>query len=197
MKDVRQDPPIRAEDLIGAGRGALVESMFGAGWLGWGLGHANAFNGFSGPAFGLIALALTSCSIIAVRKGRLLKKADQATVSPSRPPILKRFLVVVAIESLAIALASTLANLLHRSDLATDWCAMIVGLHYLPLAKILRAPQLTVLGTLITLWCALSVVLLRSNSLVIAVSIGTGILLWGACCSALFRARGMALALRT
>jgi len=190
------DPPFRAEDLIGAGRGALVESTFGAGWLGWGLGHAKAFNGFSGPAFGLTALVLAACSILALRKGRSLKKASQATVSPSRPPILKRFLVVVAIEFLAIALACMLANLLHRSDLATDWCAMIVGLHYLPLAKILRAPQLTILGILITLWCALNWLLLRSNSLVIAVSVGTGTLLWGACGSALFRARRMALALR-
>jgi hypothetical protein len=196
MKSVRMNPAFCADDLIGAARGALVESMFGAGWLGWGLGQARVFNGFSGPAFGLTALVLAACSIFAIRKGRLLKKAVPAKISPSRPPILKRFLVVVAIEFLAIALASTVAIHLHRSDLATDWCAMIVGLHYLPLAKILRAPQLTVLGILITVWCALSWALLRPNSLLIAVSVGTGILLWSACVSALIRARRIAITLQ-
>jgi hypothetical protein len=52
----------------------------------------------------------------------------------------KWFLVVVLTEVLGIALVSVLANGLHRADPATDWRAMIVGLHFLPLAKIFRAP---------------------------------------------------------
>jgi len=50
------DRSFQVEAIIGAGRGALIVGMFGAGWLGWGLGEARVFNGFVGPAFGFIEL---------------------------------------------------------------------------------------------------------------------------------------------
>lgn len=51
------DRSFQVEAVIGAGRGALIVGMFGAGWLGWGLGEARAFSGFVGPR-----LALLNCS---------------------------------------------------------------------------------------------------------------------------------------
>jgi hypothetical protein len=181
---------------IGRGRGALISAMFGAGWLGWGLGKANAFNGLVGPTFGFTALFLFACSIYFIRKGLLLRKQCPAAAAPTRHSIVKWFLLVALAELLAIALVAVLANRLHRADLATDWCAMIVGLHFLPLAKILRAPQLSVLGILMVLWCVLSWALFQSVKIAISASIGTGILLWGSCVASLFRARRLALSLR-
>jgi hypothetical protein len=106
-------------------------------------------------------------------------------------------LLLTLFEFLAIALVSILANRLHRADLATDWCAMVVGLHFLPLAKIFRAPHFFIIGVLMTLWCALCWVLFRSNALVISVSLETGILLWSSCVFALIRGGGIAHSLRT
>jgi hypothetical protein len=189
------NPSFQAEAVIGAGRGALMVAMFGAGWLGWGLGDARAFNGFIGPTFGFMALFLLACSIYVIQKGRRLRQKYPAVGASTRQPILKWFLLVVLMEVLAISLVSILANRLHRANLAADWCAMIVGLHFLPLAKIFRAPNLSVLGILIMLWCALCWALFRSNTIGISASIGTGILLWGICVSALFRARRIALSL--
>lgn len=88
--------------------------------------------------------------------------------------------------------ALIVANRLHRLDLATDWCAIVVGLHFLPLAKIFRARHLGIIGILMTLWCVLCWSLFRSNALVISVTVGTGILLWAASASALFRAHKIA-----
>jgi len=190
------DPRLQAQAVISAGRGALFVAMFGAGWLGWGLGEARAFNGFTDPAFGFIALFLVACSIYVIQKGRLLSRKYPAADASTQKTILRRFLLVVAMEVLAIVLVSILANRLHRADLATDWCAMIVGLHLLPLAKIFRAPHLSVFGILMTFWCALCWALFRSNALVVSASLGTGILLWGTCVSALFRARRKARSLR-
>lgn len=68
------NPSLRAEAVVGAGRGALIVAMFGAGWLGWGLCTAKAFNGFVGPAFGLLELFLVACSIYTIRTGRRLSK---------------------------------------------------------------------------------------------------------------------------
>jgi hypothetical protein len=83
------------------------------------------------------------------------------------------------------------------ADLATDWCAMIVGFHFLPLAGIFRAPNLRAIGILMMLWCAISWVLFRSESIAISASLGTGILLWATCVAALFRAQRIAYSLCT
>ncbi len=77
------DSSSQAEDVIGAGRGALICAMFGAGWLGWGLGNAKAFNGIVAPAFGFTALFLLAYSIYFIRKGRLLRKRSPAVAFPT------------------------------------------------------------------------------------------------------------------
>jgi hypothetical protein len=83
------DPSFQAEDMIRAGRGALICAMFGAGWLGWGLGGAKAFNGFVGPPFGFITLFLLAWSIYFIRKGRLLRKRIPGVDASTQHTILK------------------------------------------------------------------------------------------------------------
>ncbi|MGB6943678.1 MAG: hypothetical protein WBE37_14860 [Bryobacteraceae bacterium] len=185
----------QAEGVIGTGRGALIVGMFGAGWFGWGLGEAKAFNGFVGPVFGFIELFLLACSIYVIRKGSLLRKQYPPVPASTRRAIRKSFLLVVLIEVLALVLVSILAYRIRRPDLAPDGFAMVVGLHFLPLAKIFRAPLLGVIGILITVWCLLCSALFRMDALVISVTIGTGILLWAASVSALLRARKIVLSL--
>jgi hypothetical protein len=191
------DHSLQAEALTGAGRGAVIGAMAGAGWLGWGLGNAKAYNGLVAPAFGFTALFLFACSIYFLREGRRLRKQYPMTGVSTRQTTLKWFLVVVLIEAVVIALAVILADRLHRADLATDWLAMIVGLHFLPLAKIFRAPSLSVLGILMTLWCVLCWALFQPSTIGIAASLGTGILFWGSCVYSLFRARRIARSLRS
>lgn len=183
------NPSLQAEAVIGAGRGALIGAMFGAGWLGWGLGTARAFNGFTAPTFGFLALFLLAGSIYFIHKGRVLRIKYPAVVDSTRQTVRKWFVFIVLMEALAIALVSTLAYRLHRADLAANWCAMIVGLHFLPLAKIFRAPHLIARGILITVWCVFCWAFFRSNALVISTSLGTGILFWGSCVFSWFRAR--------
>lgn len=144
------DPLSPADTVIGTGRGALISAMFGAGWLGW-AGAWGTFNGFVAPTFGFMALFLFVCSIYFIRKGRMLRKKHPAAGASTRHSILRWFLLVALMEALAIALVAILANRLHRADLTTDWCSMIVGLHFLPLAKIFRAPQFSLLGILMIL----------------------------------------------
>jgi hypothetical protein len=110
------DLSFQAEAVLGAGRGALITAMFGAGWLGWGLGSAKAFNGFIAPTFGFMALFLLSCSIYFLRRGRLLRKHYPAVSSSIRQTTLKWFLLVALMEALAVALVSILANRFHRAD---------------------------------------------------------------------------------
>jgi hypothetical protein len=169
------DSSSQAEAVIGAGRSALIGAIFGAGWLGWGLGRAKAFIGFTAPTFGFVALLLITGSIYFIHNGRQFRKKCTAVIDSARQTVRKWFLFTLVIEALAIALVSILAYRLHRADLATNWCAMIVGLHFLPLARIFRAPHLIVRGILITVWCVLCWAFFRSDALVISSSLGTGI----------------------
>ena len=186
------DPSLQVEAILGSGRSALSVAMFGAGWLGWGLGLAHAFNGFVGPVFGAVALLLWVGSINTIRKGRFFRKQYPPVPASTRRVVQKSFFIVVLIEVLAIAFVSILSIQIHRPDLGTNWCAMVVGLHFLPLARLFRSAHLGFIGILITLCCVLCWALFRSNALVIAVSVGTGTLLWAASFSALFRARKIA-----
>jgi hypothetical protein len=188
---------VQAEIVAGAGRGALVTALAGAGWLGWGLGVAQAYNAVVGSIFGAVALFLWIWSVYAIRTGRALRRLFPApSVAASRFPT-RPFTLVVLIEAFAIIVVVIAADRFHRTDLATLGCALVIGVHYLPLAKIFHAPILAVLGVLITLWCVLSGALFRLNPLLIAVSIGMGILLWAASIATLLRARSIARSLRS
>lgn len=183
--------------VIGAGRGALIIAMAGAGWLGWGLSVAHVFNAVVAPIFGTIAISLWAWSIYAMRTGRALRRQLRASPLPESPFPIRSFIVVLMIEGLAVFLVILLAAVrAHRPDLATDGCALVVGLHYVPLARILRAPRLAALGILIALWCIVSGVFFRSSTLVIAVTTGTGILMWATALAVLLWARSAARTLR-
>ncbi|MFZ0960753.1 MAG: hypothetical protein WAO35_07580 [Terriglobia bacterium] len=183
------DHSLQAQTVIGAGRGTLITGIAGAGWLAWGLSEARAFNGIVGPALGFTELFLLVGSIYVIRQGRRLRQQYGPVPASMRRATLKPFLLVLLVEVLAISLVLVLAYRLRRADLGADWCALVVGLHYLPLAKIFRAPILGVLGTLITLWCLLAWALFRPHALLISAAMGTGILLLAACVAGLLRAR--------
>jgi hypothetical protein len=191
------EQPLQPGRVIGAGRGALIIAMAGAGWLGWGLSAAQAYNAIVAPIFGLVAISLWGWSIYAIRIGRALRRQVQASSLPEPQFPTRSFAIVLMIEGLAIIVVILLAaGHRHRADLATDGCALVIGLHYIPLAQIFRAPKLAALGVLISLWCIVSLVLFRSSALVIAVTAGTGILMWATSIALLLWTRPAARALR-
>ena len=183
------DPSFQAEAVIGAGRGALIVAMFEAGWLGWGLGRARAFTGFVGPAFGFIELFLLACSVYVIRKGRLLRKQYPPRRASTRQPIRKPFLLVVLIEVLALvarfgpresAPSPGPRNRLVRDGRRSPFSAARKDLSSASPRR-RRHPN----DPMVRLCWSL----FGWNALVISVTVGTGILLWAASVSALFRAR--------
>jgi len=125
-----------------------------------------------------------------VRSGKAMGKRFPLPPGERRP-VLRAFLVLLAAEVAAILLASLLAGRLGRPDLVADWCALVVGLHFFPLARIFRTPQLAVLGVLLTLWSLVCWALFHGNALTIAVSVGTGALFGIRCVAALVRGWGI------
>jgi hypothetical protein len=191
------EQPLQPSRVIGAGRGALILAMAGAGWLGWGLSVAQVYNAVVAPIFGTVAISLWGWSIYVMRTGRALHRQLPASSLPLSQFPTRSFVVVLVTEGLAVVLVILFAaGHAHRPDLATDGCALVIGLHYIPLARIFRAPKLAALGILIALWCILSWVFFRTSTLVVAVTAGTGILMWATAVAVLLWARSAARMLR-
>jgi hypothetical protein len=183
------DPSVQTQAVLGIGRGGLVVTIFGAGWLAWGLSIANAFTLTRSLLFSIVEIVLLGCSGYFIWKGRSLRKKYPSSPSAATRRMNKQFMIVVVLELAAIAIVVVIASALHRPDLFPVLIAIVVGLHFLPLAKVFRTPIYYVSGIAITLWCVLCWILFRSNALIASAGIGTGIMLWATSAYVLLRAR--------
>lgn len=161
------------------------------GWLGWGLGTAHAFTPTVIILFDVFGILLLGSSIYFIRKGRSLRRNYPASSNTPAQKTKKQFIVVTAFELTAIVILGATAYAYHRPELTPVLAAAVVGLHFLPLAKIFRQARYYFWGIAITLWCGVCAILFRSNSLVAWSNIGTGVLLWANCAHGLLRARGI------
>jgi hypothetical protein len=84
------------------------------------------------------------------------------------------FGVIVAIEVVLASGGAILLSRRGRRDLIAPWVALIVGLHFLPMAPLLEFPLFYVVGALVTIAALVSVPLARSRD--ITVSAVTGVL---------------------
>lgn len=164
-------------------------TIFGAGWLAWGLSTADAVTPTVAVLFSIVEIVLLGYSVYFIWKGRSLRKKYPSSPSATTRSMNKQFMIVAVLEFAAIAIVVVIASALHRSDLAPVLIAIVVGLHFLPLAKVFRAPIYYVSGIAITLWCVVCWILFRSNALIASTGIGTGIMLWATSAYVLLRAR--------
>ena len=190
------DPSLQAEAVFQDAQGAFLVATFGAVWLCWGLLIARELTPPRGIAIGVVALLLLAVSTFLIRKGKELRAQY-----PSLPKEITRgagkwYLIAVIVEvALAIVAGGTAASL-HRFELIPDWIALVVGLHFLPLAKIFRATFMAYIGTAMVLWSIACWIFFRGNALGAAAALGTGALLWIACVVHMVRARHAARAIR-
>lgn len=89
----------------------------------------------------------------------------------------------------ALTASRKVAYAIHRADLAPVLAVIVVGLHFLRLAKIFRQPRYYVWSVAMALWCGVRAILFRSNSFTAWSNIGTGILLWSTCADGILRVR--------
>ncbi|MGH9740476.1 MAG: hypothetical protein ACRD4X_18100 [Candidatus Acidiferrales bacterium] len=183
------DSALQVETALGAGRGALIVSIFGCGWLVWGLFIIGAFTPVRIVALGVIELAFLDGAVYFIRKGRTLRKQYPRLPQAVTRNTAKWYWIIVAAEVVAIAIAANVAIDLRRPELIPDWIAILVGLHFLPLAKIFHARSMAYVGAAMVLWSILCWIAFRSDALAAAVVFGAGVLVWIASGLALRRAR--------
>jgi hypothetical protein len=183
------DPSLQAEAVLNDGRGAIAVAIFAAAWMYWGLFIARALTLPRVIAIAVVALALLAGAAYFIRKGKELRAQYPPLPKKITRGAGKWYLIAVIVEvALAIVAGGTAASL-HRFELIPDWIAIVVGLHFLPLAKIFRATFMVYIGTAMVLWSVLCWILLRGNTLGAAAAFGTGALLWISCVMSLVRAR--------
>jgi hypothetical protein len=178
------DTTEQAGIVLGSASGAIMGTVFGGLWLGLNLFFANALSWLRGPAFAVCLVAFTvgllglyAASVYLIRRSRkLLAQAptQRRWAAVSR----KGFLWAVVGETVGIAVLITVCGWLQFYALIEVGIALVVGLHFFPLARIFRARGYYAMGAAITVWCIASVVLFRAQKMDVAAGIGTGAILW-------------------
>jgi hypothetical protein len=124
--------------LKGSARGALICAVFGSAWMYW----AVVFSGNPSPVwFSMVtlpAVGLITWAFLRVRTVRHLP-SSAAELEHSRA-FRKFFWVDVGIEWGLIGVAVFALARVGRGDLIPQALGVIIGLHFLPLVKIFRAP---------------------------------------------------------
>ncbi len=163
-----------AQETLDTGWRALGGTLAGGAWVMWGLSVTQAVTAPATAAFILAASLLLICSGYCIVKGRALRKKHPF----ARRPLNKGFLMVTMFEAAGVAGVVMAAQKMARFDALPDWIGIVVGLHFLGLARVFRAPVYYATGVCIVLWCMLSWMLFRGNALVVAVGVGIGVILW-------------------
>jgi hypothetical protein len=142
--------------LRGVASGVLFMAFFGTLWAGIGIG---GLQGWGEPWLSIVVLLiglglLISGIALLIAAGRLPSQP-----APAEAPGDKRtniwFGIVFAAEGLLIAIASVICNAINRFDLFFPIMAIIVGIHFLPLAALFQVKAYYLVGALL---CVLALV---------------------------------------
>lgn len=178
--------------LRGLAIGALVLTFFGAGWAvapALLLTTSSLATAFALIVVGLITIALVAGCLALLRDVQRLS-VDSSPETRSRGRALGRrlgigFGVVFGSEALLIALASIILSASGLDDFIVPVCALIVGLHFLPLAWLFDVWIYGVTGALISLVAIITLLAVPQTATangaplwVIAPATGCAVVLW-------------------
>jgi hypothetical protein len=167
-----------AQIILGAGRGAMITTLFGAFWLGLSIVALGTFPTEVIVPFCAIFIALLIGSGLFISKGRKLRKNMPLASNGATERVRRSFKIISVAEGVAIGVASAIAGILHRPELMAIWIAIIVGLHFLPLARIFGRPVYYVTGIAIAGWATLAWISFQGPSKTALAGAGTGVVLW-------------------
>lgn len=160
--------------LRGRAIGTLIMTGFGAWWV---FAAMNSINGLQLWVY--IAAAIIPAAIAGLAISRLRRLPNlPGNASTATNQMGRNFRIVLMAEMLLIVVAIVALGRGGHPDLITVAIAVIVGLHFLPLAAIFRVPLYYTTGIVITAWTVICLIFLRSLSRTISVAIGCGLVLW-------------------
>jgi hypothetical protein len=174
--DIRGFHAIGSGQLKGGARAALICASFGSGWMYW----AVVFSGSQSPVpFSIVtvpAVVLTIWAILRVRGFRHLASSPAELAHWAR--FRKFFWIDFGIEWGLGGIAAFLLAFVGRSDLIPQALGVIIGLHFLPLAKIFAAHLYYWTGAIMVIAAIGSFIIPRSDVRGIAGCTAIGLILW-------------------
>jgi hypothetical protein len=150
MSDTRMVPP--STDARPAGRAAggpsardlattaLILGVAGLAWFGW--GQAGLAEGAALPLQAGSAAALA----VAVAGGLLLRRLRSGSSAMDDARLRRGYWTVVATEVIAIVAGNAALGSAGRPAYIPAWTLLVVGVHFLPLARLFRVPGLSAAG---------------------------------------------------
>ena len=147
-------PAIPPSALRGRGIGILVCAIFAALWAIWArpllAGTATAWVWAAALIVAAVSGVLLLAGATMIRRGRRLSQATGMGDTAPRP-MRRRFMLVLVAEIVALNIAAYFFIGHHMAQYLAPAIAVIVGLHFLPLAQIFRAPHFFATAVVITL----------------------------------------------
>lgn len=182
------------EAYRGSGIGVIFMAVFGTLWAGTGI------MGLQGWGFPYVELAAIFVGIIMVIVGISLIHASQKMsnqVSEDGARRLKRigflFNMVFIAEGLLIGIAIAICNLINQTDLIPGVIAIIVGIHFLPLASLFQIKVYYATGVLLCLLALITLLLVPDTVMVGEHQILAPLSLLGFGCALILWATGLTL----
>ena len=162
--------------LKGRARGALICALGGSAWMFWAAVFASTARTASLALVSLMMILIGAWAVSRVRAAR--RYVDSAADRERWASIAPLFWIDTAAEWVLGAGAVVALAHFGRYSLIPQFLGVIIGLHFLPLAKLLRAPRYYIMGTTMIL-CVLASFLAAEGSIrnVIACA-GIGLPMW-------------------
>lgn len=168
--------PMSAGQRKGRARGGLICGFFGAAWV----FEAVFFGYVATPAWLTVATLATiffmAWPVVELRFARHMPySADDLKLWAS---VSKRYWVNTAVEWLLCAVAVNWLVYIRRYDLIPQWLGVIIGLHFLPLARWFTVPVYYATGAAMILGSLASFWIPAGNARMIASCLVNGLALW-------------------
>ena len=163
---------LTANRVRGIAIGVMIAAGFGCAWLFWSLAAMRKISAVTSIGVELGALALVAAAVYVARQAKRWPRL------PGDPAIMRRFVWINAIQWAAIVAVVVGFARLHIDAYEASAITVIVGLHYLPLARLFHFPMHYATGAVLMGWSVVSALLFSPDAVEGAAAMGTGVILW-------------------
>jgi hypothetical protein len=121
-------------------------------------------------------------SLVLAAAGAILAWRNWPTGSAlSEPGAMRRYGIIVGVEFGVAALGAAVIGLAGNATYLAPWICLVVGVHFAPMAPVLKNPALIALGVLLVVVAVAAVLMARRTDLAASAltGAGAGLLLFG------------------
>jgi hypothetical protein len=147
---------------------ALILGFFASSWFGW--AQEKPPPGWRSPLIVGTVLSLIVAAVGAVCAWRNWSSGSAL----SEPGAMRQYGIIVGVEFGAAAAGAAVISLCGRGEYIAAWVCLVVGVHFWPMAPVLKSPSLVALGVLLAVVAVAAVVVSRRTGVVPSAVTGAG-----------------------